>query len=102
MAQLSYWQTSQSWTLQMARLPQALRLMGEALELLAPGKSIKHLATDNINMVAYRIALGDVDRGLREAHGSAARATKRCQIEKLAAEGAAWPEERAVEEALKV
>ena len=30
-------------------------------EILTPGKNITHLATDNINMAAYRFASGDVD-----------------------------------------
>ncbi|HLJ83595.1 MAG TPA: tetratricopeptide repeat protein [Candidatus Eremiobacteraceae bacterium] len=146
---------------------EAIHLMTEALDILTPGKNITHLATDNINMAAYRFALGDVDgayesaqTGLRWARQAqypllivialqhlALLATQRkgihraaqligyvdarfrelgyerqpterwgyekvtailrerlsdAEIETLAAEGAAWPEERALEEAQNI
>jgi tetratricopeptide (TPR) repeat protein len=146
---------------------EAISLMSDALEILTPEKNITHLATDNINMAAYRVASGDVDgarvsvrEGLRWARqaqyplliaialqhlallaaqrkvddraahllgyvdaqfrelGYERQPTEKwgyvkvtttlrerlsdAEIEKLAAEGATWSEDTAVEEALKI
>ncbi len=58
--QLWCWQILRSWSSRDGQVEQALRLTGEALEILARGKNATNLAIGYLNIAAYRIALGDV------------------------------------------